>query len=90
MLVQYCTADALKSHERVNAFNLVLPVISLRFLSPLHTFIKWEVFALFLPLLYKIPIFCSCHSNNVGQTPKVVHHLDKSELTTYKTTKSVL
>jgi len=28
MLVRYCTADALKNHERANAFNLVLLVLN--------------------------------------------------------------
>ena len=27
MVVRYCTADALKRHERVNAFNLVVIII---------------------------------------------------------------
>jgi len=26
-VVRYCTADALKRHERVNAFNLVVSII---------------------------------------------------------------
>jgi len=67
MVVCYCTADALKRHERVNAFNLVLEIL----LDDVHPVIPWVPW----PSLetYQLPL------NSLTSYSGVLHSQDVTE-----------
>jgi len=53
MVVRYCTAVALKRHERVNAFNLVSPVLVI---SPVGWLLKFGDVSLEKPTVAEVPV----------------------------------